>query len=47
MTYLFNSISVLLAVAALFAARNGQMEGASFCLLLAIYIDGRLFLYKD
>jgi hypothetical protein len=47
MKYLANSISIILAIAGALAALNGQIEGASFSLLLAIYIDGRLFLYKD
>jgi len=47
MKSLVNSISIILGIAGTSVALNGQLEAASFCLLLAIYLDGRLFLYKE
>lgn len=41
-----NALSLGLVAVALLYFLKGKQEEAGFVMLLAIYIDGRLFLYK-
>lgn len=41
-----NKVSIGAAALAIGLALSGKSEEAGFLLLLAIYLDGRLFLYK-